>query len=85
MTRRAPSSTRFYDRRPVLIVRPVDSGDVSKTVLAAAEIGLELAVRSNLPLVLRRTIDDTIEPELSPAEYYGLAEDWPGPEPRFWS
>lgn len=36
----------FYDRRPALIVRPVDSDDVSKTVLAAAETGLELAVRS---------------------------------------
>jgi FAD/FMN-containing dehydrogenase len=36
----------FYDRRPALIVRPADSVDVSKTVLAAAETGLELAVRS---------------------------------------
>lgn len=36
----------FYDRRPALIVRPSDPNDVSKTVLAAAETGLELAVRS---------------------------------------
>jgi FAD/FMN-containing dehydrogenase len=36
----------FYDRRPAVIVRPADSGDVSKTVLAAAATGLELAVRS---------------------------------------
>jgi FAD/FMN-containing dehydrogenase len=36
----------FYDRRPALIVRPADAVDVSKTVLAAAETGLDLAVRS---------------------------------------
>jgi FAD/FMN-containing dehydrogenase len=36
----------FYDRRPALIVRPADAVDVSQTVLAAAETGLELAVRS---------------------------------------
>jgi FAD/FMN-containing dehydrogenase len=36
----------FYDRRPGVIVRPSDAVDVSKTVLAAAETGLELAVRS---------------------------------------
>jgi FAD/FMN-containing dehydrogenase len=36
----------FYDRRPALIVRPVDDEDVSKVVSAATETGLELAVRS---------------------------------------
>jgi FAD/FMN-containing dehydrogenase len=36
----------FYDRRPVVIVQPADPLDVSKTVVAAAETGLELAVRS---------------------------------------
>lgn len=36
----------FYDRHPALIVRPVDSHDVSSTVRMAAEAGLDLAVRS---------------------------------------
>ncbi len=41
--------TVFYgniDRRPALIVRPVDAGDVAYTVSLAREAGIELAVRS---------------------------------------
>jgi len=41
--------TVFYgniDRRPALIVRPVDAADVAYTVSLAREAGLELAVRS---------------------------------------
>src|SRR5204863_9355026 len=34
------------DRRPALIVRPADAGDVARTVALAAESGFELAVRS---------------------------------------
>jgi FAD/FMN-containing dehydrogenase len=33
-------------RRPALIVRPVDAGDVSRVVLLARETGMELAIRS---------------------------------------
>jgi FAD/FMN-containing dehydrogenase len=36
----------FYDRRPAVIVRPSDAGDVATVVSVAAETGLELAVRS---------------------------------------
>src|SRR5919106_3003230 len=36
----------FHDRHPTLIVRPVDAEDVSRTVLIAAEAGVELAIRS---------------------------------------
>lgn len=36
----------FHDRRPAFIAQPVDAEDVSRTVLMAAEKGLELAVRS---------------------------------------
>jgi FAD/FMN-containing dehydrogenase len=35
-----------YDRRPVAIVRPADAIDVSRAVLTARELGLELAVKS---------------------------------------
>jgi len=35
-----------FDRRPALIVRPVDWDDVSRVVLLARDAGLELAVRS---------------------------------------
>ena len=34
-----------YDRRPAVIARPVDAGEVSKVVSLARESGLELAVR----------------------------------------
>ena len=36
----------MFDRRPAVIVRPADPGDVSQVVLLARETGLELAVRS---------------------------------------
>jgi FAD/FMN-containing dehydrogenase len=35
-----------YDRRPAAIVRPADAIDVSRAVLTARELGLELAVKS---------------------------------------
>jgi FAD/FMN-containing dehydrogenase len=35
-----------YDRRPAVIVRPADAGEVSRVVSLARESGLELAVRS---------------------------------------
>jgi len=35
-----------YDRRPAVIVRPVDAADVASVVSVAADTGLELAVRS---------------------------------------
>jgi FAD/FMN-containing dehydrogenase len=41
--------TVFYggiDRRPAVIVRPVDASDVKRVVLLARDTGLELAVRS---------------------------------------
>lgn len=34
-----------YDRRPALIVRPVDATDVSRAILTARELGLEVAVK----------------------------------------
>jgi hypothetical protein len=33
-------------RRPALIVRPLDAGDVSRVVTLARETGMELAIRS---------------------------------------
>ncbi|MEX2623189.1 MAG: FAD-binding oxidoreductase [Acidimicrobiia bacterium] len=36
----------LYDRRPAVIVRPCDAGDVATVVSVAAETGMELAVRS---------------------------------------
>lgn len=36
----------FYDRRPAVIVQPVDAADVATVVSVAADTGLELAVRS---------------------------------------
>src|SRR3954447_17511389 len=35
-----------FDRRPAVIVRPADAIDVSRAVLTARELGLELAVKS---------------------------------------
>jgi FAD/FMN-containing dehydrogenase len=37
---------KYDDRRPAVIVRPADAGDVSRVVSFARESGLELAVRS---------------------------------------
>jgi FAD/FMN-containing dehydrogenase len=36
----------FHDRRPALIIRPVDAGEVAAVITLARESGLELAVRS---------------------------------------
>jgi FAD/FMN-containing dehydrogenase len=53
--------TVFYggiDRRPAVIVRPTDAGDVSQVVSLARETGLELAVRSGGHSVARHSVTD---------------------------
>ncbi|HSK98401.1 MAG TPA: FAD-binding protein, partial [Euzebyales bacterium] len=56
----------MIDRRPLAIVRPVDASDVSTAVRAAAEGGLELAVRAGGHSVPGfGTVDDGIVIDLS--------------------
>jgi len=53
--------TVFYggsDRRPAVIVRPEDAGEVAKVVTLARDTGLELAVRSGAHSVAGHSVCD---------------------------
>ena len=58
-------SSTFADRHPVLIVRAADAADVARTVVFAADTGLELAVRAGGHSIPGHSATDGIMLDLS--------------------